>query len=145
MAKALVLLLCQIAQRLSRRIFVISFSGPGQTLDFEFTPNADGLHRLAEFLQWNFHGGTDIDAPLQRSLQKCLLDATWSSADIAIISDGDYHLSPHTVQLVADCRNKRGLNISALLIEGCSNVSQKICCPSDIHRLKSWNAARKQK
>lgn len=145
MAKALVLLLCQIAQRLSRRIFVISFSGPGQTLDFEFTPNADGLHRLAEFLQWNFHGGTDIDAPLQRSLQKCLLDTTWSTADIAIISDGDYHLSPHTVQLVADCRNKRGLNVSALLIEGCSDASQKICSPSDIHRLKNWNAVRKYK
>ena len=60
MAKAVVLLLCQIAQKRNRRIFVISFSGPGQTLDFEFTPDAAGLGGLVDFLEWSFSGAPTL-------------------------------------------------------------------------------------
>ena len=60
MAKAVVLLLCQIAQKRNRRIFIISFSSPGQTFDFEFTPDAAGLGGLVDFLEWSFSGAPTL-------------------------------------------------------------------------------------
>jgi uncharacterized protein with von Willebrand factor type A (vWA) domain len=142
MAKAIVLLLCKIAQKRDRRIFVISFSGPGQTLDFEFTPDAAGLSGLADFLEWEFNGGTDVDEPLQRSLKKCLHESAWNTADVAIVSDGEYYISPETVRLVKDCRERNGLEVSALLIEGSSGPSRKICDESRIHELSNWSSLR---
>jgi uncharacterized protein with von Willebrand factor type A (vWA) domain len=140
MAKAVVLLLCQIAQKRDRRIFVVSFSGPGQTLDFEFTPDAAGLSGLADFLEWKFDGGTDVDEPLQRSLRKCQNESAWNSADVAIISDGYFDFSPETVQLVKDCRDCKGLEVSALLIDGSSGASRKICKEARIHELSTWRS-----
>lgn len=141
-AKATVLLLCRIAQARQRRIFIISFSGPGQTLDFEFTPDAAGLLKLDQFLGWSFSGGTDVDEPLQRSLKKCSIEADWKTADVAILSDGCFNISDETVRMVDDCRKNSGLEVTALLTDGCASEVQRICPPSRIRNLPEWKALR---
>jgi uncharacterized protein with von Willebrand factor type A (vWA) domain len=127
-AKATVLLLCRIAQARQRRIFIISFSGPGQTLD--------------QFLGWSFSGGTDVDEPLQRSLKKCGVEADWKTADVAILSDGCFNISDETVRMVDECRKNSGLEVTALLTDGCASEVQRICPTSRIRNLPEWKALR---
>jgi len=143
-AKAAVLLLCRIAQARQRRIFIISFSGSGQTLNFEFTPDAAGLLKLDQFLGWSFSGGTDIDEPLQRSLKKCSSEADWKTADVAILSDGFFNISDETVRMVNDCRKNSGLEVTALLTDGCATEVQRICPQSRIRNISDWDALRSE-
>ena len=89
-----------------------------------------------------FQWGTDVDKPLQRSLKKCLDEPAGHTADVAIISDRDYDISPQTVQLVNDCRERKGHEVSALLIEGSSGASTAICDESRIHKRPNWSSLR---
>ena len=46
-------------------------------LDLSFKEK--GIHHLLDFLSRSFHGGTDVDEPLMRSLAK-LTEAEWRAA-----------------------------------------------------------------
>jgi hypothetical protein len=52
-------------------------------LDLSFKEH--GIHHLLDFLSRSFHGGTDVDEPLARSLAK-LTEAEWRNADILMVS-----------------------------------------------------------
>lgn len=138
-AKAIVLALCQMSQNRSRRIFVISFSGPGQTLDFEFTPNVTGLSNLQRFLSHSFSGGTDVNTPLAEALGKVETDKSWKQADIFVASDGGFGVSDAVVERIGQARRSKGLGVSGVLIGGYKSEFERICDQHRLYEYSTWN------
>lgn len=141
MAKAIILALCQMAQKQNREVFVISFSGPSQTLDFELTQDIKGLHNLELFLRKKFNGGTDVNGPLQRSVSKCITESTWKNADIAIVSDGDFALNEKSIECVRKAGKEAGLQISGFIVGDNRFALESICERNRIHDVKKWSTA----
>ena len=108
-AKALTFECTRQARTQQRACFLYAFSGPGDCVEFELSVNARGLSNLLQFLSGararpaparlprgrraraervplalgprpgSFHGGTDVDEPFKRSLER-LKQAEWSNA-----------------------------------------------------------------
>ena len=87
----------------------------------------------------SFHGGTDVDRPLQLSLER-LKSAEWSRADILMVTDGE--INPPSEDLLAAldaAREELGLEVHGLLVSGrASDAMQRLC--TDLHVFKSWTA-----
>lgn len=87
-AKALALECLRGAHRQQRQAYLYAFSGPGQVEELELKCEAAALTKLLKFLSYSFEGGTDVDAPLELSLER-LRQAEWSRADILMVTDGE--------------------------------------------------------
>jgi uncharacterized protein with von Willebrand factor type A (vWA) domain len=82
-AKAMAYALMQIALAEERECYVILFSTTHIT--YELTKQ-DGLREAADFLSYSFHGGTDLEPVLEKSIDLMQSD-TYKNADMVVISD----------------------------------------------------------
>lgn len=87
----------------------------------------------------SFHGGTDVDRPLQLSLER-LASAEWSQADILMVTDGEINPpSEDLLAALAAAREDLGLEVHGLLVSGrASEPMQRLC--TGLHMFKSWTA-----
>lgn len=82
-AKALAYGLMQIALAEERDCYVILFST--QQITYELSKQ-DGLKEVADFLSYKFHGGTDLEPVLEKSIQLMHGDK-YKNADLVVLSD----------------------------------------------------------
>ena len=52
-------------------------SGPGQVMELELKVDSNNMGQLLKFLTGGFNGGTDVDKPLELSLQR-LSEKEWN-------------------------------------------------------------------
>ena len=98
-AKAVVLEALRTAHREKRGCLLIAFGGPDEIVERDLHPAQrpqDGLDALLDLLGQSFDGGTDVQAPIERAVQR-VREAQWSSADLLIVSDGEFGCTPATL------------------------------------------------
>ncbi|MCJ2377072.1 ATPase RavA stimulator ViaA [Vibrio sp. ZSDZ34] len=82
-AKAMAYALMQIALAEERDCYVILFST--EHITYQLTKQ-DGLREASDFLSYTFHGGTDLEPVLIKSVD-LMLTGTYKNADLVVISD----------------------------------------------------------
>lgn len=65
------------AHRQQRACYLYAFSGPQDVKELELKVDAGSLVELLNFLRFSFGGGTDVDRPLELSLDR-LEQQDWS-------------------------------------------------------------------
>ena len=68
--QAVVLECMRGAYRQKRQCFLYAFGGPGDVKEMELDLNPDAMVKLLAFLRFSFGGGTDVDRPLELSLDR---------------------------------------------------------------------------
>lgn len=114
-AKAVVLEAMRTAHAQRRPCYVYAFGGPEELLERELSLDPQGLANLSEFLGLSFHGGTDVDAPLERAVAK-LGEARWRLADVLLATDGEFGATPAFADKVREARETLGLRVQGILI-----------------------------
>lgn len=149
-AKAVALECARAARRSGRACFLYAFSGPGDVTELDVRlSDPDALARLLAFLRGSFGGGTDADAPLERSLARLESeDATaggicWARADILMVTDGEIAPPSESVLSRLDAAKAGlGLEVHGLLVGRAgappTDAMRAIC--SHIHTFRSWSA-----
>ncbi len=138
-AKAVVLEALRTAQRERRGCLLIAFGGPGELVERDLRPLErphEGLDALLELLGQGFDGGTDVQAPIERAVQR-VREARWSSADLLIVSDGEFGCTPATLQRLDDARRELGLRVQGILVGDRETLGLLETC-DDIHWLRDW-------
>lgn len=139
-AKALALEAMRTAHAEKRAMYLYLFSGPGQVTERELSLSSEGLSGLLSLLTMSFHGGTDVAAPLLRAVEQ-LNQASWSRADIVLVSDGEFAIPDQSLALLRDSRERKGLRVHGVQIGGHeSGAMRALCDPSALHQFTSWAA-----
>eukprot|EP00208_Stichococcus_sp_RCC1054_P001044 CAMPEP_0206142050 /NCGR_PEP_ID=MMETSP1473-20131121/15266_1 /ASSEMBLY_ACC=CAM_ASM_001109 /TAXON_ID=1461547 /ORGANISM="Stichococcus sp, Strain RCC1054" /LENGTH=666 /DNA_ID=CAMNT_0053536869 /DNA_START=327 /DNA_END=2327 /DNA_ORIENTATION=- len=140
-AKAAALECMRSAQRTGRKCYLYAFSGPQQVQEMELAVRPEAMRDLLQFLQYSFGGGTDVDRPLELSLQR-LEDQSWNQADILMVTDGEICMpSDYILSRLDRAREDMGLEVHGLLVGtpyGGEAVMEKLC--SHLHYFQSWTA-----
>ena len=146
-AKAVALECARSAHRSGRACFLYAFSGPGDVTELDIRlGDPDALARLLVFLRGSFGGGTDADAPLERSLARLESEDTeagWARADILMVTDGEIGRPSEAVLARLDAaKADRGLEVHGLLVGrgGAEPTDAVRSMCTHIHTFRSWSA-----
>ncbi|KAK9838520.1 hypothetical protein WJX81_004867 [Elliptochloris bilobata] len=141
-AKAVALECMRSAHRQQRACYLYAFSGPGDVQELELSTSAPSITQLLAFLRNSFGGGTDVDRPLELSLQRVEEHEEWANADILMVTDGEIGtLSDTVLDRLARARAELGLQVHGLLVgkdDEASEAMRVIC--SHLHVFRSWSA-----
>ncbi|KAI7839236.1 hypothetical protein COHA_006934 [Chlorella ohadii] len=137
-AKAVALECMRGAHRQQRRCYLYAFSGPGDVAELELGNDAASFSNLLKFLTSGFGGGTDVDAPLERSLER-VSSEEWALADILMVTDGEIpQPSEQVLERLAAAHEELGLEVHGLLVgERVTPPMQALC--THLHIFKSWS------
>lgn len=113
-AKAALLEALKIAHRDQRPCHLFAFSGPQQTTCHQLDLRRGGLIELLKFLQFSFHGGTDLPQALKLALKK-QTEEGWEKADILLVTDGRFPLTQGTLKEIERYKKTRKLRVFAIL------------------------------
>ena len=138
-AKALVLEVMRTALREKREALLFQFSGPGDVAELKLDLTQQGLERLLDFLGCSFHGGTDVDAPLRRAIDR-LREAAWRDADVLLVSDGHFAAPQALVADIGAAKAELGARFHGLLIGLHSSAMEALC--DQVQRSTSWAQLR---
>jgi uncharacterized protein with von Willebrand factor type A (vWA) domain len=114
-AKAVVLEAMRTAQHERRGCRLIAFGGPGEVVEATLDATRGGLDALLGFMGQAFDGGTDVQTPIERAVE-LVHRRGWSSADLLIVSDGEFGCTPATLGLVGAARRELGLRVQGVLV-----------------------------
>ncbi|MEK8017638.1 MAG: VWA domain-containing protein [Candidatus Parabeggiatoa sp.] len=135
-AKALTLEAMRVAHQEKRACYLYAFSGPEQVIEHQLELTEHGLTEFMAFLIQSFHGGTDIQAPLEKAIAKRDTE-DWKRADIMIVTDGEFSVPANIVELINKAKEKDKLRIHGVLVGGWnSSAIEKLCNP--VHRFSDW-------
>ncbi|HID99613.1 MAG TPA: VWA domain-containing protein [Thiotrichaceae bacterium] len=135
-AKALTLEAMRVAHQEKRACYLYAFSGPQQVIEHQLELTEHGLTEFMAFLIQSFHGGTDIQAPLEKAIAKRDTE-DWKRADIMIVTDGEFSVPSNTVELINKAKEKDKLRVHGVLIGAWnSSAIEKLCNP--VHRFSDW-------
>ncbi|MCW5667734.1 MAG: VWA domain-containing protein [Piscinibacter sp.] len=138
-AKAAVLQALRVAQRERRGCLLIAFGGPGELVERELRDERDpaaGLDALFELLGQSFDGGTDVQAPIERAVAR-VHEARWRSADLLIVSDGEFGCTPATLAALDDARRTLGLRVQGILVGDRETLGLLDSC-DEVFWLRDW-------
>lgn len=137
-AKALVLEACRVSFQEKRPCHIYSFSGPDDVAEMTLSLSREGLAGIIAFLNYSFHGGTDVGGPLKRAVKR-LEDGQWKRADVLIVSDGEFSVPDGLVASLAVARTKHGLRVHGVQIGSSYREEfQRIC--DHLHSFSDWEA-----
>ncbi|KAA8666732.1 VWA domain-containing protein [Vibrio gigantis] len=140
-AKASVLECLKVAYKEKRRCYVYLFGSKGEVSELDLTLDASGFNVLLNFLTMSFSGGTDAEGPLNKALEKCDSEE-WYKADILLVSDGEFPVSPGLSRKISNRRKNHGLQVHGIQIGNSHYASMnKICEP--IHYFSEWTDLRR--
>ena len=114
-AKACVLQALRSAHAMRRACRLLAFGGAGELVERDLSPTAAGLEALLEIMGQGFDGGTDVQTPLERATALAATP-TYAQADILIVSDGEFGVTPATLQALRRCKAELGLRVHSILI-----------------------------
>lgn len=134
-AKALVLECLSVASSQKRGCYVYLFGSANEVEELELSADEGGLNRLIGFLCMSFGGGTDVEGPLRKALDKCK-DKQWHNADILLVSDGEFGYHDDLVKKIQRRKKSHALGVQGLLIGSHNRVMDRICEP--LHHVDRW-------
>ncbi len=137
-AKALTLEAMRVAHKEKRACYLYAFSGPQQVIEHQLELTEQGLTEFMAFLIQSFHGGTDIQAPLEKAVAKRDTEE-WKRADIMIVTDGEFSVPSNTVELINKAKEQDKLRVHGVLVGSShSSAIEQLCNP--VHRFSDWQA-----
>lgn len=135
-AKAVVLEAARVAQRERRRCLVIAFGGPDEVIEQTLDFSPDGFARLLQLIGQGFDGGTDVQTPIECALLR-VRERQWASADILIVSDGEFGCTRATLDQLDAARQRLSLRVFGLLI-GDRETMGLLEVADEIHWVRDW-------
>ena len=114
LAKAVVLQALRTAHQERRGCRLIAFGGPDEIIERELS-GPGGLAALLDLMGQGFDGGTDVQGPIERAIER-LHQAGWASADLLIVSDGEFGCTPQTLARLDEARDLLGLRVQGVLV-----------------------------
>jgi uncharacterized protein with von Willebrand factor type A (vWA) domain len=135
-AKAAVLEALRTAQRERRGCRLIAFGAPGELLERDLGVRAEGLNALFELIGQAFDGGTDVQTPIERAVE-LIHEQAWSSADLLIVSDGEFGCTAATLARLDAARSELGLRVQGILVGDRETMGLLEVCDA-IFWLRDW-------
>lgn len=135
-AKACVLQAMRSAHAARRGCRLLAFGGPGELLEHELAHTSQGLQALLDLMGQNFDGGTDVQTPLERAIDR-VAEQAWALADILIVSDGEFGVTPATLARLRACKQHQGLRVHGILIGDRETIGLLEVCDS-LHWVRDW-------
>ena len=136
-AKACVLQALRSAHAARRACRLLAFGGAGELLEQDLALTTDGLGSLLDLMGQGFDGGTDVQTPLERAVALADTDPAYAQADILVVSDGEFGVTPATLELLRDCKARRGLRVHGILIGDRETIGLLEVC-DHIHWVRAW-------
>jgi uncharacterized protein with von Willebrand factor type A (vWA) domain len=135
-AKACVLQALRAAHAADRACRLLAFGGAGElrTQDLALTP--EGLAHLLALLAQSFDGGTDVQTPLEHAVEQ-VQQARFALADILIVSDGEFGVTPATLAMLRRCKKQLGLRVYGILIGDRETIGLLEVC-DQLHWVRDW-------
>ena len=115
---------------------LIAFGGPDEVVERELALTPDGLDALLDLMGQAFDGGTDVQAPIERAIDR-VRDARWASADLLIVSDGEFGCTPATLARLDEAREQLGLRVQGVLV-GDRETMGLMEVADDIFWVRDW-------
>jgi uncharacterized protein with von Willebrand factor type A (vWA) domain len=134
-AKAVALAAVRTAREAGRACRLIAFGGPGELIERDLT-GPGGLDALLALMGQGFDGGTDVQTPIERCVE-LVHDAPWRSADLLIVSDGEFGCVPDTLQRLDEARESLGLAVHGILVGDRETLGLMQVC-DEIHWVRDW-------
>lgn len=135
-AKAIVLQALRTAHAERRRCLLVAFGGDQEIAEHELALTPDGLDALLAFMGQGFAGGTDLQAPLARVIER-VHEAGWHDADVLIASDGEFGVTPASLERLDAARAELGLRVQGVLIGDRETMGLLEVCDA-IHWVRDW-------
>jgi uncharacterized protein with von Willebrand factor type A (vWA) domain len=134
-AKAVALAAVRAARASERGCHLIAFGGPGELIERDLA-GPGGLDALLELMGQGFDGGTDVQTPIERAIER-VHDSAWRSADLLIVSDGEFGCVPATLQRLDAARLALGLAVHGILVGDRETMGLLEVC-DEIHWIRDW-------
>jgi uncharacterized protein with von Willebrand factor type A (vWA) domain len=135
-AKACVLQALRSAHAAQRACRLLAFGGVGELLEQELALSPAGLQALLDLMGQSFDGGTDVQTPLERAIA-LVRSQSFALADILIVSDGEFGVTPATRALLIECKATLGLRVHSILI-GDRETLGLLEISDQIHWVRAW-------
>ena len=135
-AKAVAIAALRAAHEAGRACRLIAFGGPGELLERDLGAGEAGLQALLDLMGQGFDGGTDVQTPIERAIE-AVHEARWASADLLVVSDGEFGCVPHTLQRLDDARSRLGLRVQGVLVGDRETIGLLEVCDA-IHWVRDW-------
>ena len=135
-AKAVVLEALRTAQCERRGCLLIAFGGPGEVVERELSAADTGMAALFELIGQGFDGGTDVQTPIEHAVAR-VREARWRSADLLIVSDGEFGCTGETLAALDAAREELGLRVQGILVGDRETLGLMQAC-DDIFWLRDW-------
>jgi uncharacterized protein with von Willebrand factor type A (vWA) domain len=135
-AKAIVIAALRAAHDRGRGCVLIAFGGAGEVVERELGRGGAGLQALMDLMGQGFDGGTDVQTPIERAIAR-VHEARWRSADLLIVSDGEFGCVPRTLRGLDDARTRFGLRVQGVLVGDRETMGLLEVC-DHIHWEREW-------
>ena len=135
-AKAVVLEAVRVAQRERRVCSIVAFGGPDEVIEQTLDFSPEGFARLMQLIGQGFDGGTDVQTPIECALRR-VQERRWVSADVLIVSDGEFGCTPATLEQLDAARDRLGLRVFGLLI-GDRETMGFLEVADELHWVRDW-------
>ena len=135
-AKAVVLQALRTALAERRGCRLIAFGGPDEIVERELAQGPAGLATLLDLMGQSFDGGTDVQGPIERAIA-LVHQARWASADLLIVSDGEFGCTPATLARLDQARSTLGLRVQGVLV-GDRETMGLMEVADDIFWVRDW-------
>ena len=135
-AKAVALEALRVAQHERRGCVLIAFGGPGELIERELGASRDGLNALLDLMGQAFDGGTDVQTPIERAIER-VRESRWRSADLLIVSDGEFGCTGATLAQLDAARSELGLRVQGVLVGDRETLGLLDTC-DHIFWLRDW-------
>jgi len=136
LAKAVALEALRVAMREGRGCKLLAFGGEGELVERDLAHRERGLDALLDLMGQSFDGGTDVQAPIERAIA-CVHQSEWASADLVIVSDGEFGCQPATLESLDDARTRFALRVQGVLV-GDRETMGLLEVADDIHWVRDW-------
>jgi uncharacterized protein with von Willebrand factor type A (vWA) domain len=94
------------------------------------------LAALLDLMGQGFDGGTDLQDPIERAIER-VHQARWASADLLIVSDGEFGCTPASLARLDDARAQLGLRVQGVLVGDRETMGLMEVC-DDIFWVRDW-------
>jgi len=135
-AKAVALQALRTAHAERRGCLLIAFGGPGELVERELGLHREGFEALMALMGQGFDGGTDVQTPIERAIER-VHEARWASADLVIVSDGEFGCTPATLASLDQARERLGLRVQGVLV-GDRETLGLLSVADDIFWVRDW-------
>lgn len=135
-AKAVAIAALRLAHASGRACKLLAFGGPDELIERDLAGGADGLAATLALMAQAFDGGTDVQTPIERAIDR-VHEAGWQGADLLIVSDGEFGCVRSTLERLDRARDTFGLFVQGVLVGDRETMGLLEVCDA-IHWVRDW-------